>query len=239
LGVRSLAIDFLNQLLADFEKLGPWGLIGFLFIVFFLDAMLIPTLPELFVMAFFARDPTLGWGLLILTVVCTAEVAANGTLYLIVKRFGVPKVLEKTMHKWMEFLVVKDERLILVNRAIPLVPLMGAFIATMKWDPRKSMLYVLVGALVKYSLLILLVNLLYQFFAGNAARDLTLIAIAVVVGVSWVQGHRAKRQHLGPVAKRLAHLGEHSSRAAPAPGVDDGKEGDAGGGNANQQPEQS
>ena len=40
---------------------------------------------------------------------------------------------------------VSDERIILVNRVVPVVPLMGAFIATMKWDPRKSLFYVFIG----------------------------------------------------------------------------------------------
>ena len=234
-GAEPVAIDVLDQLLHYFGGFGPVGLVVFLFIVLFADAMLIPTLPELFVMAFYANSPTLAWGLLLLAVVCSAELTSNATLYLVVRRFGLPAPLERRMKQWVHFLAVSDERAILVNRVAPVVPFMGAFIATMKWDPRKSLLYVFVGALVKYSVLIALVDVLFEVFEGPTARNFTLAAIAAVVVLSFIQGHYHKRKRLGPVASRVAHLGEHGGRRSPsgAPGAPappaDGDEREGGG----------
>jgi membrane protein YqaA with SNARE-associated domain len=229
-----LAIDIIDQLLHYFEAFGPVGLVSFLFIVFFLDAMLIPTLPEFFVMAFYSANPTLEWGLLILTIVCAAEVTSNATLFLVVRRYGLPRRLEKRMKQWVNFLAVRDERAILVNRVAPVVPFMGAFIATMDWNPRKSILYVFVGALVKYSLLIVLVDVLFEVFEGNTARNFTVVAIVAVVVISFIQGHYHKRRKLGPIASRVARMGdgEPGESPAPAPPPAAAPEGDKGKGSA-------
>lgn len=227
-----MAIDILDQLLHYFEGFGPVGLIVFLFIVLYADAMLVPTLPELFVMTFYSTNPTLGWGLLLLAVVCAAEVSSNTTLYLVVRRFGLPGRLKRRMKQWVAFLAVSDERAILVNRVAPVVPFMGAFIATMDWDLRKSILFVFIGAFVKYAILIALVDVLFEVFDGPTARNFTLLAIVVVVAFSFVQGHYSKKRKLGPVASAVAHLGDDpegapsgavpaGTAAVPAPPADD------------------
>lgn len=228
-----MAIDILDQLLHYFEGFGPVGLVIFLFIVLYADAMLVPTLPELFVMAFYSANPTLGWGALLLAVVCAAEVSSNTTLYLIVRRFGLPARLKKRMKQWVAFLAVSDERAILVNRVAPVVPFMGAFIATMAWNPRKSILFVFIGAFVKYAVLIALVDVLFELFEGPTARNFTLVAIVAVVAFSFVQGHFSKRKKLGPVASAVAHLGgddDHDdgpdSGAPAAPAAADDQEGE-------------
>jgi len=211
-----VAIDVLEQVLRYFESFGPVGLAAFLFAVFFLDAMAVPMLPEFFVMVFFASNPSLGWAATLLAVVCIAEVSSNYFLYAMVKRRGLPHFLEKRMKMWVSFLIVSDERLILVNRVVPVVPFMGAFIATMKWDVRKSLAYVAVGGAVKYALLMAFVSVAFAWFERGTARSVTLLLIAAVVAVSMVQSHRARRKHLGPLAKRVAHLGEHSGGFAAA-----------------------
>jgi hypothetical protein len=213
---RAVAIDILEQLLHFFEGFGPVGLVTFLFLVLFADAMLVPTLPELFVMTFYSSNPHFWWGVLLLAVVCTAEVSSNATLYLVVKRYGLPARLERRMKQWVNFLPVRDERAILMNRVAPVVPFMGAFIATMHWDPRRSLLYVFLGALVKYSLLLVLVDVLFEVFEGTTARNFTLVAIVVVVGVSYIQSHYHKRKRLGPIAAKVAHLGDRG-KAGEAP----------------------
>jgi membrane protein YqaA with SNARE-associated domain len=226
---QPLAIDILEKVLQYFEGFGPLGLLIFLFVVFFLDAMLIPTLPEFFVMAFFASNPSPEWALRLLAVVSFAEVTSNFFLYSIVKRRGLPHFLETRMEKWVKFLIVSDERLILLNRVVPVVPVMGAFIATMKWNLGKSLLYVLVGSLVKYAILMAFVSVSFIYFERGTARNLTFVLIVAVIAVSLIQSHYAKLKRLGPLANRVAHLGEHSS-AATAPLVkprDDQNDGSA------------
>jgi len=223
-----VAIDILEQLLRYFESLGPVGLMAFLFAVFFLDAMAVPMLPEFFVMVFFASNPSYGWAATLLAVVCVAEVSSNYFLYAVVKRRGLPHFLEKRMKLWVSFLIVSDERLILVNRVVPVVPFMGAFIATMNWNVRKSLAYVAVGGAVKYALLMVFVGIAFQWFERGTARNVTLLLIVAVVAISMVQSHRARRKHLGPVASRVAHLGDHSSGAVAAAADPQDHEGDSG-----------
>lgn len=179
--------------------------------------MLVPTLPELFVMGFFADNPTFGWGLTLLAVVVAAEVSGNGILYLAARRFGLPAFIERKMRQWTDFLIVNDERIILVNRVAPIVPFVGAFIATMKWDVRRSFLYILVGGAAKYAILIALVGFFFVSFEPATARNVTLLAIVLLIAASFAQNYMARKKHLGPVASRVAHLG-NDSRAPPAAG---------------------
>lgn len=178
--------------------------------------MLLPTLPELFVMAFYASNPSLGWGLTLLAVVVAAEISGNGILFLAVRRFGLPEFLETRMRRWVQFLVVHDERIILVNRVAPIIPFVGAFIATMKWDVRRSFLYIFIGGAVKYALLIGFVGIFFLYFEATTARNVTLVAIAALIALSFFQGEMARKRHLGPVATKVAHLGEHGAHAAAA-----------------------
>jgi membrane protein DedA with SNARE-associated domain len=197
--------------------------------------MFVPTLPELFVMGFYATNPDLEWGLTLLAVVIVAEFCGNGMLFLLVRRFGLPHFLKKPMKKWMGFLMVKDERVILVNRVAPVLPFVGAFIATMKWDVKKSFIYIFVGGAVKYAVLITFVGIFFAAFEAEVARNATISAILAIIIVSFVQSYFASRKLLGPVAKRVAHLHEESSVVPPpAPTKDEEHGGDAGGANEKQ-----
>jgi len=196
--------------------------LGFLFTIFFLDAMLIPTLPELFVMGFFASRPTLGWGLTLLAVVTTAEVVSNSALYLFVKRSGLPPYIERRMKQWVNFLVVSDERVILMNRVAPVIPFMGAFLATMNWDVRKSFFFVFLGSLIKYAVLMALVSVLFVYFEKSTARNFTLIAIVAVVAVSFIHGYFSKKKRLSG-AGTPAKPAEGASRLAAASPSDEEK----------------
>ncbi len=214
-GGTPAAIGILAGLLHFFESFGPVGLIAFLFTVLCIDAMLVPTLPELFVMGFYATNPSLEWGLTLLAVVVVAELSGNAMLFLLIRRFGLPRFLKKPMKKWMGFLVVKDERVILVNRVAPVLPFVGAFIATMKWDAKKSFTYIFVGGAIKYAVLIAFVGVFFAAFEASTARNATVSAILAIITMSFVQGYFARRRQLGPVAKRVAHFREPSGVVPP------------------------
>lgn len=217
-GGTPAAIDILADLLGYFQGFGPAGLLAFLFTVLCLDAMLVPTLPEFFVMAFYTARPSFEWGVTLLVVVVVAELAGNGIVFTLVRRFGMPKFLKRKMEQWTGLLVVKDERIILVNRVAPILPFAGAFIAVMKWDVRRAFLYIFVGGAIKYALLIAFAGVISIVYPPATARNVTLAAIILLVAVSIVQGQLAKKKHMGPVATRVAHLGEGSSAAPLAPG---------------------
>lgn len=198
--------------------------------------MLVPTLPELFVMGFYMENPSLEWGLLLLAVVVLAELTGNGILYLYVRRFRLPRLFERAMQKWVGFLMVHDERIILVNRVAPILPFVGAFIATMKWKPRRAFFYIFLGGAIKYSILIALVGVLYQVFDGTTARNATVALIGAIIIVSFIQSHLARKKHLGPLAARVAHISERSVEVAPA-GAAKGEEDAPHGAGDKEQPE--
>src|SRR3989304_2448614 len=79
--------DFLRGLL---EFLGPAGILVALFLVFVIDAMVIPALPELaFVVAYSVPDPPMSpwaWGALLVGLAVAGEAVGNTGLYLFVQR---------------------------------------------------------------------------------------------------------------------------------------------------------
>lgn len=193
--------------------------------------MLVPTLPELFVLLFALENPSnLGWVLLLFVVVVVAELTGNGILYLVVKRYGLPRLFDKAMKKWVGFLALHDERIILVNRVAPILPFVGAVVATMKWNPRKSFLFIFIGGAAKYAALLAFVLVFNQVFDPNTARNVTISMILAIVIVSFVQGYFAKQKHLGPVAKRVAHISEKPIGNTPSPTPDGQDHGDPLGG---------
>lgn len=176
-----------------FAFLGPIGALVALFVVFVIDAAIFPLLPELAVVLTFSfrppgLDPLL-WAVLLLFMAVAGEVVGNGTLYLIVNRALInqgrmPASLERLMRRWVGFLIIRDERLILLNRVTPVVPMVGAFIATCRWDLRKSFAYIVVGAAGKYSLLLALSGFLGVTYDPIFARWLTVAFVLGIVGAS-------------------------------------------------------
>jgi hypothetical protein len=213
------------KILADFlqylEGVHPAIMILGLFLILCLDAMLVPTLPEVFVMTLYMVDPSVGWGLVLLATVVLAELTGNGILYLVAKRGLLPKFFQKALRKWAGLLIVKTERIILVNRAAPILPFVGAMIVLQKWDPRKSFLFIFAGGALKYAFLLAFVGVFYQVFSGETAQNVTVSMIGAVIIVSIAQSYFAKKKHLGPVATRIAHFHEAVPAAAAAP---DGEE---------------
>ena len=198
--------EFLEGL---FDILGPGGRLVALFLLFVIDAALFPALPELFFVLTYAfrpagTDPTT-WGLLLVALAVAGEAVGNSALYLFVKRALIetghmPPRLEKLMRRWIGFLLVRDERVILLNRVAPVVPLVGAFIAACRWDFRKSLSYVVAGALAKYGILLVLVGLIGVAYDEATARWITVGFVILLVAASAV-GSVLYRRREGPVPK--------------------------------------
>jgi len=192
--------DFLAAL---FAFLGPAGALLALYLIFVLDAALFPALPEIFIVVFFTAyagvvDP-FTWGALLVAIAAAGEVTGNLLLYLVVRRGLVapdrmPKRIERLMAGWINFLVVRDERVILVNRIAPVVPLVGAFIAVMRWDPRRSLAYVAVGAIAKYAFLVALVAVLGVVLSPAAATIAAIALVVAVVGISLAASYVRRRR---------------------------------------------
>src|SRR3989449_11675377 len=126
-----------------------------MYLIFVVDAAVIPTLPEVFVVGFFSLHSDLGippvvWGAALLGMALAGEATGNSLLYLAVNRALVrtgrmPKRIEALMRRWTDFLILHDERIILLNRVIPVVPFVGAFIAALKWNYPKSLAFIVIG----------------------------------------------------------------------------------------------
>jgi len=173
-------------------------------LIFLADAALFPALPEVFIVGFYFLHPALGmpplpWALALLGVALVGDVAGNALLYGIVKAGLVrtkrmPGWLDRAMKKWTSLLLVRDERVILVNRIAPAVPLTGAFIAVCGWSLRRSLAYVVLGGALKYSVLLVLTGVAGLAFSPDLARTVTLVAVVGFVGASLVAGRlRARR----------------------------------------------
>jgi len=179
---------------AALNGLGWPGLLATIFLIFMVDAAIFPTVPELFAIAFYVQYGALGlqpfsWAVALLLTALAGEVSGNGIIYLAVSRLLVqkkrmPKIIDKAVKGWADFLVVRGEKVVLVNRFAPAVPLIGVFIAVCGWNVRKSFAYIVVGSLVKYSILLAFVGWLNVAYDPSVAQWLTLGAVVAIVVIS-------------------------------------------------------
>ena len=177
--------DFVYNLFGDN---GEWGLLLCIFLIFLLDAFLFPTLPELFFVIAYMGGQEYGGGLLfdagLLMAAVAAELIGIFSLYYVVKHIRVPKKIEKLFNMYTKFLLLGDERLLLLNRVAPMIPFAGAFIAISKWNPYKSALFIVIGCVVKFGVVMLLADFFYSFFGSSEAELFTIIMIFAVIGIS-------------------------------------------------------
>lgn len=196
--------DWLSGL---FAFLGPVGTLVALFLVFVVDAAVIPALPELaVVLSFLYRTPgtdPISWALLLLGMAVAGEMVGNSLMYLwvrklVVDRGHLPKFVDRAMKGWTQLLLVRDERIILVNRIAPVVPFVGAFIAVVGWNYPRSLAFIVLGAAVKYSLLLLLVGYLGLVYDPSTATIITVAAVIALVGVSLTASLLLRRRVAAP-----------------------------------------
>jgi uncharacterized membrane protein len=70
----------------------------------------------------------------------------------------------------------------------------GAFIATLGWNYRRSMAYVAIGGLAKYAILLYVVFAIGLAYDVATARWITLALVVVVVGLSFVASWLRRRR---------------------------------------------
>lgn len=176
----------ISQWLYDLFGNNELGMILCIFLIFLLDALIFPTLPELFFAMGCMYNPSLIFGIQLLATAILAEVIGILVLYFIVKNIKIPTKIEKITNKYTGFLVLSDERLLLLNRVAPMIPFAGAFIAIMKWNLKKSLTYVVIGCFIKYGIIMLLSNMFYKYFSSDVATTITLIFIILVIAISFI-----------------------------------------------------
>ena len=189
--------DFLFDI---FAGLGDQGTLLCIFVIFLLDALLVPTLPELFFILAQGAHPTFEFGGTVLLAAFCGEMTGVFLLYFIVKRTGLPKRIDRALKKYVDFLIVSDEKVMLINRIAPMVPFVGAFMAAMRkrWDVRKCIMWLIIGYVLKYGLIMIMGQSIISFFDSGTSRTVMLIAIIVVIGASAaVSLMRKKKKGIG------------------------------------------
>ena len=183
----------LGQAIYDlFGANGEWGLVLCIFLIFLLDALLIPTLPELFFVLAFIGGANYGhpllFGVELLIAAVIAEQIGIFSLYLVVKKYNhkIPKKIQSALDKYTQFLVVSDEKLLLLNRVAPMLPFAGAFVAILNWSVPKSAFYIAIGCVVKFGFIMMLSNFFYNYFQSEESQIITIVMILVVIAVSIV-----------------------------------------------------
>lgn len=172
---------------------GGWGVVLCIFLIFFIDALLFPTLPELFFILGFSYDPSIEFGLLLLGAAVIAEWVGIFSLYYITEHVRIPQKVTRVVGKYKDFLLVSDERLLLLNRIAPTVPFAGAFISIVKWDLKKSWFYITIGCILKYGVIMLLSDQMYKYYA-ESATTMTIVMLVIILAVSFILSYVVKKR---------------------------------------------
>ena len=180
------------------DTFGPYGAIGVaivIFLIFYIDAVFFPTLPEIFFIIGFMYDPVPAWGMTLLIIASLAEAAGLSTLYYIVEKIGVPERIKNVADKYADFLIVSDERMLLVNRVAPILPFAGAFVSLIhSWTLRRALIYNFIGCYLKYGIILLFAGFFYSYFGSQEAQLYTIVFVLIVMAVSIIASLIKKRR---------------------------------------------
>ena len=181
-----------------FDIFGPYGAAGvvlLVFLAFLIDATVFPFLPEIFIILGFSYDPTPEFAVVLLLAAIVAECLGNTILYAVVEKYGLPKRLRSAMEKYVDFLIVSDERMMLVNRIAPMIPYSGAFISVIEsWTLRRALFYVVIGCILKYGLVLSMSAFFYSYFSSSTAQWLMIGLVLAILAVSFVTSYIRKKR---------------------------------------------
>ena len=178
-------IDIGGWMMDIFGPYGAWGILLVLFLIFYIDAVFFPTLPEIFFIIGFMYDPTPIWGIIILVIASLAEAAGLSTLYYVVEKIGVPERIKGIADKYADFLIVSDEKMLLVNRVAPMLPFAGAFVSLIhSWTLKRALVYNFIGCYLKYGIILLFANFFYSYFGSQEAQLYTIVFVIIVMVLS-------------------------------------------------------
>jgi hypothetical protein len=185
------------------------------FLIFYLDSMVITILPELLIL-FFYDNPVPGispvtWLILLMFIASTGDVSGNFTVYLLFKKWKwFHKRVSEKLRKYVGLLVLKDEKLILLNRVAPALPMCGVFMAACNWNVKKSLFYIFIGGAVKYTIILSFFEFFEWLYGTDTAFYVTFISVVVFLVVSFFLG-KYERNRLAEKAKIMAEEKEKST----------------------------
>ena len=191
--------DIAQGIWDTFSGMGDAGMLLALGILVWIDGTAFPTLPEAWLVAIIeghtaSSSLTFGFGVAMVLVATTASLAGTFTLYLLVRVGKLPKRISRAMQGYTRWLVVNDERVLILNRLAPLIPYTGAFIAVNNWNVKKSALYVFTSGMAKMSAWIIVFAVLNVNLADSVNHWVSLGVVAVVITASIVASLVYKRK---------------------------------------------
>ena len=184
--------EFIYSIFGDY---GDVGVLFCIFLIFLIDALIFPALPEVFFILGYDYSPTPIFGCLLVLMAVLAELVGIFSLYYVVKHVRIPKKISRIVEKYVGFLLVSDERVMLINRVAPMLPFAGAFIAIVEtWDPKKCAFYIVIGCVLKYGLILLASSFFYTYFSGDMALKVTMTLVIVILGISLAASYYRKKK---------------------------------------------
>jgi membrane protein YqaA with SNARE-associated domain len=186
----SAVTDFLVSIFGD----SPQGILLCIAIIFFVDALIFPMLPELFFIFCFMYDPTPVFGTELLLAATIGEIMGVLILYTVVEHIHVPRKIKAVVSKYVNFMIIGDERMLLVNRVAPMVPFTGAFISIAPtWKLSTSLIYLVLGCLLKYGLIMVMSSWFFAFFSSEAATFVSIGMVVALMAISFAVGYYKKK----------------------------------------------
>ncbi len=181
-------INISEWMLEFFGPYGAVGIIAFVALIFFIDAVFFPTLPELFfVIGFMYMPGDITFGIALLVAASIGEIIGISLLYFVVEKIRMPERIKNVADKYVGFLVVSDERIFLVNRFAPMIPFAGAFISIIDgWQFRKCMFYIILGCYLKFGIILAFSSFFYSFFSSDMAQTFTIVMVLTVIIISFI-----------------------------------------------------
>ena len=116
----------------------------------------------------------------------------------------------------MGLLVLKDEKLILLNRVAPALPICGVFMAACNWNIKRSLFYIFIGGAVKYTIILSFFEFFEWLYGTDTAFYVTFISVAVFLVVSFFLG-KYERNRLAAKAKVITDEKERSQTKKGTP----------------------
>jgi hypothetical protein len=174
-----------EDIIGVFAGLGDAGMLLAMAIIILVDGVGFPTLPEVWMVFIFGAHPdSFAWGALLVLVSTLASLGGNFTLYSFVKLVKVPRRVKRIMQLYLNFIIVHDERVLLLNRAAPILPYTGAFMAVSNWNLKKCALYLMIGAMAKSSLVVVIAWLSFDNLRAEIAPWVSLGLVLTVLLIS-------------------------------------------------------
>jgi len=190
-------VDIAQAIIDTFSSFGDIGMLAALVIVIWIDGTAFPTLPEAWLVFVYGVHPnSFWWGATLVVVTSCASLLGNMTLYSLVKAAKLPKRVQKAMRSYTNWLILKDERLLILNRFAPILPYTGAFIAVCNWNLKRCIAYLLGSAMAKTSVYIVIFWASYGALEDEVAPYVSLGIVAIVMMASIVSSFVYKRRHL-------------------------------------------